>query len=168
MFVFQLEWNMKLWWPHCEALIAYLMALQSQQRACATGPVQADLWLHLHACKRCFIWGKALSVWSQEVQIHHVLFWSFLTRNTASGLDIWTVRERLCWISKEDPSKVSSYGENAFNHCQTWSTLICRFLLCDSYPKWIYLFEQQSILHTPLIISYTTIQKFGAKYFRNN
>lgn len=22
----QLEWNMKLWWPHCEALIAYLMA----------------------------------------------------------------------------------------------------------------------------------------------
>ena len=22
----QLEWNMKLWWPHCEALIAFLMA----------------------------------------------------------------------------------------------------------------------------------------------
>lgn len=22
----QLEWSMKLWWPHCEALIAYLMA----------------------------------------------------------------------------------------------------------------------------------------------
>lgn len=22
----QLEWNMKLWWPHCEALISYLMA----------------------------------------------------------------------------------------------------------------------------------------------
>lgn len=26
MYVLQLEWNMKLWWPHCEALIAYLMA----------------------------------------------------------------------------------------------------------------------------------------------
>lgn len=22
----QLEWSMKLWWPHCEALIAFLMA----------------------------------------------------------------------------------------------------------------------------------------------
>lgn len=22
----QLEWNMKLWWPHCEALVAFLMA----------------------------------------------------------------------------------------------------------------------------------------------
>lgn len=22
----QLEWNMKLWWPHCEAMVAYLMA----------------------------------------------------------------------------------------------------------------------------------------------
>lgn len=25
-FPVQLEWNMKLWWPHCEALISYLMA----------------------------------------------------------------------------------------------------------------------------------------------
>ncbi|MCC7391069.1 AGE family epimerase/isomerase [Candidatus Sumerlaeota bacterium] len=25
----QLEWNMKLWWPHCEAMIAYLMAYQA-------------------------------------------------------------------------------------------------------------------------------------------
>ena len=24
----QLEWNMKLWWPHCEALIAFIMAYQ--------------------------------------------------------------------------------------------------------------------------------------------
>jgi N-acylglucosamine 2-epimerase len=24
----QLEWNMKLWWPHCEAMVAYLMAYQ--------------------------------------------------------------------------------------------------------------------------------------------
>lgn len=71
-------------------------------------------------------------------------------------------------MSKVDPTKVSSYGENAINHCQTWSMLICRFLLCDySYLKLIYLFEQQSILHTPLIISYTTIQKFGAKDFHN-
>lgn len=22
----QLEWNMKLWWPHCEALIAFAYA----------------------------------------------------------------------------------------------------------------------------------------------
>lgn len=22
----QLEWSMKLWWPHCEALVAFLMA----------------------------------------------------------------------------------------------------------------------------------------------
>ena len=22
----QLEWNMKLWWPHCEAMIAFLLA----------------------------------------------------------------------------------------------------------------------------------------------
>lgn len=25
----QLEWNMKLWWPHCEAMVAFLMAYQS-------------------------------------------------------------------------------------------------------------------------------------------
>ena len=24
----QLEWNMKLWWPHCEAMIAFIMAYQ--------------------------------------------------------------------------------------------------------------------------------------------
>ncbi|CAJ1055164.1 N-acylglucosamine 2-epimerase [Xyrichtys novacula] len=28
----QLEWNMKLWWPHCEALIAYLMAYSHTKR----------------------------------------------------------------------------------------------------------------------------------------
>ncbi len=29
----QLEWNMKLWWPHCEALIAYLMAWEETGEA---------------------------------------------------------------------------------------------------------------------------------------
>lgn len=24
----QLEWNMKLWWPHCEAMIAFLLAFK--------------------------------------------------------------------------------------------------------------------------------------------
>lgn len=28
----QLEWSMKLWWPHCEALIAFLMAYSQTQR----------------------------------------------------------------------------------------------------------------------------------------
>ncbi|XP_062522306.1 N-acylglucosamine 2-epimerase-like isoform X2 [Corticium candelabrum] len=28
-----LEWNMKLWWPHCEALIAFLMAYQETGEA---------------------------------------------------------------------------------------------------------------------------------------
>ncbi|XP_077453667.1 uncharacterized protein LOC144072006 isoform X1 [Stigmatopora argus] len=28
----QLEWNMKLWWPHCEALIAFLMAYSQTKR----------------------------------------------------------------------------------------------------------------------------------------
>ncbi|XP_072305458.1 N-acylglucosamine 2-epimerase isoform X1 [Eucyclogobius newberryi] len=28
----QLEWNMKLWWPHCEALVAFLMAYTQTQR----------------------------------------------------------------------------------------------------------------------------------------
>lgn len=29
----QLEWNMKLWWPHCEALVAYIMAWEQTGRA---------------------------------------------------------------------------------------------------------------------------------------
>jgi N-acylglucosamine 2-epimerase len=29
----QLEWNMKLWWPHCEALIAFLMAYKDTRNA---------------------------------------------------------------------------------------------------------------------------------------
>ncbi len=29
----QLEWNMKLWWPHCEALIAFLMAYKETRSA---------------------------------------------------------------------------------------------------------------------------------------
>ncbi len=33
----QLEWNMKLWWPHCEALVAFLMAYA------ATGETR---WFH--------------------------------------------------------------------------------------------------------------------------
>ncbi|CAF91264.1 unnamed protein product, partial [Tetraodon nigroviridis] len=28
----QLEWNMKLWWPHCEALIAFLMAYRQTKK----------------------------------------------------------------------------------------------------------------------------------------
>ncbi|XP_040049367.2 N-acylglucosamine 2-epimerase [Gasterosteus aculeatus] len=28
----QLEWNMKLWWPHCEALIAFLMAYSQTKK----------------------------------------------------------------------------------------------------------------------------------------
>uniref|UniRef100_A0A8C2W9S3 N-acylglucosamine 2-epimerase n=1 Tax=Cyclopterus lumpus TaxID=8103 RepID=A0A8C2W9S3_CYCLU len=28
----QLEWNMKLWWPHCEALIAFLMAYNQTKK----------------------------------------------------------------------------------------------------------------------------------------
>lgn len=28
----QLEWNMKLWWPHCEALIAFLMAYKQTKK----------------------------------------------------------------------------------------------------------------------------------------
>ncbi|XP_032377567.1 N-acylglucosamine 2-epimerase [Etheostoma spectabile] len=28
----QLEWSMKLWWPHCEALIAFLMAYSQTQK----------------------------------------------------------------------------------------------------------------------------------------
>lgn len=28
----QLEWSMKLWWPHCEALIAFLMAYSQTRR----------------------------------------------------------------------------------------------------------------------------------------
>lgn len=28
----QLEWSMKLWWPHCEALIAILMAYSQTKR----------------------------------------------------------------------------------------------------------------------------------------
>ena len=28
-----LEWNMKLWWPHCEALIAFLMAYRETRNA---------------------------------------------------------------------------------------------------------------------------------------
>ncbi len=27
----QLEWNMKLWWPHCEALVGFLMAYQESE-----------------------------------------------------------------------------------------------------------------------------------------
>ncbi|XP_078731160.1 N-acylglucosamine 2-epimerase [Lampetra fluviatilis] len=29
----QLEWSMKLWWPHCEALIAFLMAFRETREA---------------------------------------------------------------------------------------------------------------------------------------
>ena len=29
----QLEWSMKLWWPHCEALIALLMAYNNTKKA---------------------------------------------------------------------------------------------------------------------------------------
>jgi N-acylglucosamine 2-epimerase len=29
----QLEWNMKLWWPHCEALIAFLMEYKETRNA---------------------------------------------------------------------------------------------------------------------------------------
>lgn len=28
----QLEWSMKLWWPHCEALVAFLMAYSRTKR----------------------------------------------------------------------------------------------------------------------------------------
>lgn len=28
----QLEWSMKLWWPHCEALIAFLMAYSQTKK----------------------------------------------------------------------------------------------------------------------------------------
>ena len=29
---YQLEWSMKLWWPHCEALIALLMAYNNTKK----------------------------------------------------------------------------------------------------------------------------------------
>ena len=29
----QLEWNMKLWWPHCEALVAFMMAYEETGKA---------------------------------------------------------------------------------------------------------------------------------------
>ncbi|KAM3872214.1 N-acylglucosamine 2-epimerase [Diretmus argenteus] len=29
----QLEWNMKLWWPHCEALVAFLMAYSQTKKS---------------------------------------------------------------------------------------------------------------------------------------
>lgn len=28
----QLEWSMKLWWPHCEAMVAFLMAYSRTRR----------------------------------------------------------------------------------------------------------------------------------------
>ncbi|XP_056130496.1 N-acylglucosamine 2-epimerase isoform X2 [Lampris incognitus] len=39
----QLEWNMKLWWPHCEALIAFLMAY-SQSRS----PAHLDVFSEVY------------------------------------------------------------------------------------------------------------------------
>ena len=37
-----LEWSMKLWWPHCEAMIAYALVYSTTRRcACCACPVEA-------------------------------------------------------------------------------------------------------------------------------
>ena len=49
----QLEWSMKLWWVHCEALVAWLMAYQSTRKR--------EHWeAFVEVCK--FIFSKVLLV----------------------------------------------------------------------------------------------------------
>lgn len=43
----QLEWNMKLWWVHCEAMLAFLMAYQATR--------ERRHWdAFTHMCQLCF------------------------------------------------------------------------------------------------------------------
>ena len=49
----QLEWNMKLWWPHCEALIAFLMAYKetkSSKHFESFCKVFEYTWTHVSSC----------------------------------------------------------------------------------------------------------------------
>ena len=51
----QLEWNMKLWWPHADALIAFLMAYKETRDENFIKKFDLVFQYTLLTCKRCCV-----------------------------------------------------------------------------------------------------------------
>lgn len=136
-FAVQLEWNMKLWWPHCEALISYLMAYDHFRNP---GMLEKFTQVYDYTFTHVSNITKSTipSVHTNMFTVSNLLNWeistlplaantglntskcllyadwwpcfsiSFLMKSTASGSDIWVSRGKWCWILKGDLSKVSA------------------------------------------------------------
>ena len=123
----QLEWSMKLWWVHCEALIAALMAY-----ATTHDPTHWDMFKQMldYSAARVSCYQEVLHfptignqwdvVWSSICQLlwmRNVWLCTFCVAVVS-----WQWRRRVVWLShKRGKSKSVLQGRTIQRCCRAWS-----------------------------------------------